>query len=322
MNVDLGTIEAAAARLGGVAVRTPLLPLRGIDDGAGIWIKPEVLQPVGSFKIRGAFNAVSRRAEHGGLPEVSTLSAGNMSQGVAWSARRLGIPATAIMPEGAPQSKIDATTSYGASVEFIPRSEMFAAMDDGRFNDRPGFVHPFDDPDVVAGHGTIGLEIAADLDVVDSVFVPVGSGGLLIGIATALKATHPNAKVIGVQPEGAAGFAVSYAAGRPESMSGSTFVDGAGAPIVMQSMFPALLELADGCVHCFGRSDERRDQAAREHEQARRRGCGGVVGRSGSGDPVRRARQHSLRHQRRKYRSVRSGANHNRLMILAGYSRR
>jgi threonine dehydratase len=241
-------IREARNRLIGVAVRTPLLPLRGDERAGDIWIKPEILQPVGSFKIRGAFNALSRRVELEGVRQAATLSAGNMSQGVAWSARRLGIPATAIMPEGAPQSKIDATTSLGAGVEFIPRAEMFAAMNDGRFNDRPGFVHPFDDPDVVAGHGTIGIEIHEDLPDVDTVVVPVGSGGLLIGIATAIKALRPDVRVLGVQPEGGSGFAASFAARAPRTVQGTTFVDGAGAPMVMDAMFPALLRLADGCL--------------------------------------------------------------------------
>lgn len=246
--VTIDAIEAAAVRLRGIAVRTPLIPLRGDDRATDIWIKPEILQPVGSFKIRGAYNAIRKRSESDALAEVSTLSAGNMSQGVAWSAKQLGISAAAIMPGSAPQPKIEATQSYGASVEFIPRDEMFAAMNDGRFNARPGFVHPFDDADVVAGHGTIGLEISEDLPDVDTVLVPVGSGGLLIGIAIALKASNPNARVLGVQPEGACGFAVSYAAGKPATMSGTTFVDGAGAPLVMDSMFPWLLEVADGCL--------------------------------------------------------------------------
>ncbi len=248
MQVDVQMIHAARERLHGVAVRTPLVPLRGDERADGIWLKPEILQPVGSFKIRGAYNALRKRADAGGLTEVSTLSAGNMSQGVAWSARQLGIPATAIMPAGAPSSKIEATEAYGATVEFIPRDEMFAAMNDGRFNGRPGFVHPFDDPDVVAGHGTAGLEIFEDLPDVNTVLVPVGSGGLLIGIAIALKASNADVRVLGVQPEGAAGFAVSFEAGEPRTMSGTSFVDGAGAPFVMDAMFPALLEVADGCL--------------------------------------------------------------------------
>jgi threonine dehydratase len=248
MHTNLNAITAATARLRGIAVRTPLLPLRGDERAGDIWIKPETLQPIGSFKIRGAYNALSLRVEREGIRQASTLSAGNMSQGIAWSARKLGIPATAIMPEGAPQSKIEATRSLGAEVEFIPRSEMFAAMNDGRFNFRPGFVHPFDDPDVVAGHGTIGLEILEDLPDVDTVIVPVGSGGLLIGIATAITAHRPNIRVLGVQPEGASGFAVSFAAKEARTMQGATFVDGAGAPFVMDAMFPELLELADDCL--------------------------------------------------------------------------
>lgn len=243
-DITLDLIRDAAVKLDGVIVRTPLLQLRGTEQ---IWLKPEVLQPVGSFKARGAFYALLRRLEQEKIERASTLSAGNMSQGLAWSAARLGFSSTAIMPEGAPESKIEKTRSYGAEVEFIPRGEMFQAMDDGRYNERPGFVHPFDDPEVVAGHGTIGLEIAEDLPDVDTVLVPVGSGGLLIGIAVALKAQHPNARVIGVQPEGAAGFAASFKAGEPTTVSGSTFVDGAGAPFVMRSMFGALQELADDC---------------------------------------------------------------------------
>lgn len=248
MEIDAGSIQQAATHLEGVAVRTPLVRLRGDERGADVWIKPEVLQPVGSFKIRGAYNAIASRAESGPLERVSTLSAGNMSQGVAWSAQKLGIPATAIMPEGAPQAKIEATRAYGADVEFIPRDQMFAAMNDGRFNERPGFVHPFDDPDVVAGHGTIGLEILEDLPGVDTVIVPVGSGGLLIGIAVALKTSRPEVRVLGVQPEGGSGFAVSFEAGEPRTMQGTTFVDGAGAPFVMDAMFPALMQVCDGCL--------------------------------------------------------------------------
>lgn len=242
--ITLQSIRDAAATLDDVVVRTPLLQLRGAEQ---IWLKPEVLQPVGSFKARGAYYALSRKVERERIERASTLSAGNMSQGLAWSAARLGIPSTAIMPEGAPESKIEKTRSYGAEVEFIPRDEMFQAMDDGRYNERPGFVHPFDDPDVVAGHGTIGLEIAEDLPDVDTILVPVGSGGLLIGIATAVKALQPGVRVIGVQPEGAAGFAASFKAGEPTTVTGSTFVDGAGAPFVMRSMFGPLQELADDC---------------------------------------------------------------------------
>lgn len=248
LEVHIEDIRAAERRLAGVAVRTPLVPLAGPGDVANIWLKPETLQPIGSFKLRGAYNALAHRAEKEQLTGASTLSAGNMSQAVAWSAQQLGIPSAAIMPAGAPEMKVGATQHYGAEIEFIPRDEMFAAMDDGRFDDRSGFVHPFNDRDVVAGHGTIGVEILEDIPDVDTVIVPVGSGGLLIGIATALKAARPEVCVLGVQPSGLSGLAVSLEAGEPRTVQGTSFVDGAGAPFVMRSMFPALQRLADGCL--------------------------------------------------------------------------
>lgn len=245
MRVTLQDIEAAAQRLTGVAVRTPLLALH---EQEGVWIKPEVLQPVGSFKLRGAYNALRMMQDAGGLTEASTLSAGNMSQAVAWAARKLGVPVTAIMPDGAPQAKIDATRAYGAEVEFIPRDQMFAAMEDGRFDDRPGFVHPFADPRVAAGNGTVGLEILDDLPDVDTVIIPVGGGGLLLGIATAIKAKRPDARVFGVQPEGCAALAASLDAGKPVAVTCNSFVDGAGSPVTFPAIFPALQAVVDGCL--------------------------------------------------------------------------
>ena len=245
MELNASEIDAAARQLAGVVVRTPLLRLHGEDD---VWIKPEVLQPVGSFKLRGAYNALSLMAAEGGLSEACTLSAGNMSQAVAWSAGKLGLRATAIMPEGAPQSKIDATKAYGAEIEFIPRDRMFAAMQDGRFNDRPGFVHPFADPRVAAGNGTVGLEILEDLSDVDTVIVPVGGGGLLLGIVTAIKAIMPEVRVYGVQPDGCAGLHASLQAGEPVTVACDSFVDGAGSPVVFTDVFPALQKTIDGCL--------------------------------------------------------------------------
>ena len=245
MELDLQDIQQARITLSGIAIRTPLLQLHGTDN---IWIKPEVLQPVGSFKVRGAYNALALMAAEGDLSEACTLSAGNMSQAVAWSARKLGLRATAIMPEGAPQSKIDATSAYGAQIEFIPRDQMFTAMQDGRFNGRPGFVHPFADPRVAAGNGTVGLEILDYLDDVETVIVPVGGGGLLLGIATGIKATRPDVRVFGVQPEGCAALAASLDAGEPVSVACNSFVDGAGSPVVFSDTFPALHRLVDGCL--------------------------------------------------------------------------
>lgn len=245
MDFGVSDIVEAKRRLSGVAVRTPLLQLHGTDD---IWVKPEVFQPVGSFKVRGAYNALTMMREAEGIEAACTLSAGNMSQAVAWSARKLGLPSTAIMPEGAPQSKIDATRAYGAQIEFIPRDQMFIAMQDGRFNDRPGFVHPFADPRVAAGNGTIGLEILEDLSDVRTVIVPVGGGGLLAGIVTAINASHPDVRVYGVQPSTCCALARSLEAGEPQVVECNSFVDGAGSPVVFSDTFPLLQRLVDGCL--------------------------------------------------------------------------
>jgi threonine dehydratase len=248
MQIGLADIQEAAGRLQGVVTRTPIVPLNAgrVDD---VWIKPEVLQPIGSFKLRGAYNAISRQIERAELTSVMTLSAGNMSQAVAWSAREMGLPATAIMPESAPSFKIDATRALGADVTLMPRDEVIAAMMDGRFNDRSGFVHPFADVSVAAGNGTIGLEIIEDCPDVETVIVPVGGGGLILGIAIAIKTIKPSVRVIGVQPEAAPGLVKSLEAGEPVSVVMSeTMTDGAGFPTAVAAYFPSLQRLLSGCV--------------------------------------------------------------------------
>lgn len=245
MRFTIDDILTARERLRGIALRTPLLPLHDVED---VWLKPEILQPIGSFKLRGAFNAIAARHETGALDEVTTLSAGNMSQAVAWSARRLGIRATAIMPDAAPEFKKSATRNYGASIELIPRADVMTAMQDGRFDHRPGFIHPFNDPLVAAGNGTIGLEILEDLPDVETVIVPVGGGGLILGIAAAITAARPAIHIFGVQPIGGSALAASLAAGEPRATPYDTFVDGAGAPFVSAEAFPDLQRLLAGCL--------------------------------------------------------------------------
>jgi threonine dehydratase len=247
MTITIDDILRARETLAGIVVRTPLLELYS-SVGDQIWVKPEVLQPIGSYKLRGTYNAVSGRLRRGEVTGVSTLSAGNTSQGVAWAARRLGLRAKAVMPETAPRFKIDATRAYGAEIEFLPVEEMWTAFRDGRYEHNPGFIHPIKDEDMFAGHGTIGLEILEDMPDVDTVIVPVGGGGLLIGIATAIKHQRPDARVLGVQPEGLSALAASLAAGEPRTTTGTSFVDGAGSPFVMENVFPDLQRLSDGCV--------------------------------------------------------------------------
>ena len=248
MQISLGDIQEAAGRIQGAVTRTPLMRLNagGIDD---VWIKPEVLQPIGSFKVRGAYNAISQQIESAVLTNVMTLSAGNMSQAVAWSARELGLDATAIMPDSAPAFKIDATRAFGAEVTLMPRDEVIAAMLDGRHNDSPGFVHPFADVTVAAGNGTIGLEIIEDCPDVESIIVPVGGGGLILGIAIAIKSIKPSVKVIGVQPEAAPGLVRSLEAGNPVTVPMSeTITDGAGFPTAVAAYLSSFQSLLSDCV--------------------------------------------------------------------------
>ena len=245
--LSLATVEAARERLQGIAVRTPLLRLGGYPD-AEIWIKPEVFQPIGSFKLRGAYNALAQMVDAGPVPSAFTISTGNMSQAVAWSAGRFGIPARAIMPEGAPQTKIDATRSFGASVEFIPRNDLFTAMEGHRYDDEPGFIHPFRDKRVASGNGTIGLEILDDLDEVATIFAPLGGGGLATGIAAAVKARRPDVRVIGVEPAGCCAIYRALRGGTIEPMECDTIVDSAGSPFVFEETLAAVRDLLDDVV--------------------------------------------------------------------------
>ena len=245
--LSLASVRAAQDRLAGVAVRTPLLELGG-HAGDAIWIKPEVFQPIGSFKLRGAYNALAQMVAEGPVASAFTISTGNMSQAVAWSAGRFGIPARAIMPEGAPQTKIDATRTFGAEVEFLPRHDLFTAMEDNRFQDAPGFIHPFRDKRVSSGNGTIGLEILADCPNVETIFAPLGGGGLATGIAAAAKGIRPGIRVIGVEPEGCCAIARALRTGVLEEMECDTIVDSAGSPFVFDETLAAVREYLDDVV--------------------------------------------------------------------------
>jgi threonine dehydratase len=247
--IPLAQIEAARERIAGAAIRTPLVRL-GADGPAEIWLKLECLQPIGSFKIRGASNrmALASRAEL--ARGVWTASAGNMAQGVAWNARRLGIACTVVVPEGAPATKIAAVKRLGGRVVAVPHDEWF---DTFRTRKREGidglFVHAFSDDAVMAGNGTIGLEILEDLPDVDTVVVPFGGGGLAIGIASAIRALQPGAKVYAAEVSTAAPLAPSLAKGAPTEITHTrTFVDGIGGPRVFPEMFALAKELLNGAL--------------------------------------------------------------------------
>ena len=213
-------------------------------DGPEIWLKLENLQPIGSFKIRGALNAIRRAPREELERGVVTASAGNMAQGVAWAARELGVPATIVAPESAPQTKLDAVRRLGGRIVTVPHETWWQAMVERRFDGAEGlFVHPVDDERVMAGNGTIGLELAEDLPDVDAVLVPWGGGGLFTGIASALAALRPDVRVYAVEPETGAPLTASLAAGEPRAIDYvPSFVDGAGG----RALLPAMWERASG----------------------------------------------------------------------------
>ena len=247
--IPLAQIEAARERIAGAAIRTPLVRL-GADAPAEIWLKLECLQPIGSFKIRGASNrmALASRAEL--ARGVWTASAGNMAQGVAWNARRLGIPCTVVVPEGAPATKIAAVERLGGHVVAVPHDEWFDTFRTHKHEGIEGlFVHAFSDDAVMAGNGTIALEILEDLPDVDAVVVPFGGGGLVSGIASALRALRPSAKVYAAEVSTAAPLAASLAKGAPTEIAHTrTFVDGIGGPRVFPEMFALAKQLLDGAL--------------------------------------------------------------------------
>ncbi len=242
--IPLAEIEAARARIAGAAVRTPLVRLPDSD----VWLKLENLQPIGSFKIRGATNAIRAAAPEQLAQGVVTASAGNMAQGVAWAAREAGVPATIVVPDHAPQTKVDAIERLGGRVVKAPYERWWQAIEESRFAGAEGlFVHPVQDELVIAGNGTIGLELLEDLPDVETVLVPYGGGGLVSGIASAVKALRPGTRVFACEPETAPAVGAAFAAGEPAEVDYvPSFVDGAGSRKALASMWPLVQELVDG----------------------------------------------------------------------------
>ena len=239
---------AARERIRDVVVRTPLLRLDAPEAGAEIWLKLECLQPIGSFKLRGAASAI-RAAAPGELERgVVTASAGNMAQGVAWMARALGVPATIVVPEHAPEAKLEAIDRLGGRVVKVPYERWWQVMEERRFDGAEGFfVHPVLDEPVMAGNGTIGLELTEELEEIDAVLVPWGGGGLTTGIASALRALSPRTRVYACEPETGAPVAAALAAGRPVPVDyRPSFVDGAGSKALLEPMWERARPLLAG----------------------------------------------------------------------------
>jgi threo-3-hydroxy-L-aspartate ammonia-lyase len=211
--VTIEDIRAAATRIRAFVVRTPLIPALWADGDRPLWIKPENLQPIGAFKVRGAFNAIGNLDESVRTRGVVAYSSGNHAQAVAYAAAVYGIPAHIVMPEETPRVKVDATRGHGAEVVLCAPGERERVAAEVVEQTGGVLVPPFDHPDIIAGQGTIGMEIAEDLPAVEVVLVPVSGGGLASGIGTAIKALCPQARMFGVEPELAADTAEGIAQG-------------------------------------------------------------------------------------------------------------
>jgi threonine dehydratase len=247
--ISLDEIQAARARIDDVAVRTPLVKLDASQaPGTEIYLKLELLQPIGSFKIRGAANAVRLASPEERAHGLVTASAGNMAQGVAFIARELGLPARIVVPEHAPEAKVAAIERLGGEVVRVPYDDWWRAIVTGRVDGIDGlFVHPVQDEAVMAGNGTIGLEILEDLPAPDAVVIPYGGGGLTVGIASALGALRPETKIFAAEPDTGAALVAALEAGRPVDVDyQASFVDGSGSRRVLDEMWERVRGLVDG----------------------------------------------------------------------------
>jgi len=248
-HISLETVREAASRVYAVAARTPLVRLDPIGRGTPeIFLKLEVFQPIGSFKIRGAANAVARLEPHEMREGVWTVSAGNAAQGVALAAREAGVPASVLVMDPAPATKIRAIERLGATIVPAPFDECWRAVESHQSDRMHGrLVHPFDDDDFISGNGTLALEVLEDLPDVDAIVAPMGGGGLLSGIGVVLRALKPEAKVYAAEPETAAPLQASFDAGRASRFPNwsRTWIDGAGGQSVLESMWPLVSKWVD-----------------------------------------------------------------------------
>jgi len=248
--IELAEIQAARERIAEAAVRTPLVRLHVDEAPAEIYLKLENLQPINSFKTRGATNAIMMASAGERAKGLVTASAGNMAQGVAWAARELGVPATIAVPEHAPEAKLAAIGRLGGQVIKLPYDDWWNVIVTSHLDGVEGlFVHPVQDPGMMAGNGTIGLEILEDLPDPDAVVIPYGGGGLTAGIASAIRALRPQTRIVTAEPETGAALAAAVAAGHPVSVDyRASFVDGAGSRRVLDSMWPLVAPLVDDAV--------------------------------------------------------------------------
>jgi threonine dehydratase len=249
--ISIDDIEQARERIAGTILRTPLVKIELGGGAPDIRLKLENLQPTNAYKIRGATNAVARLSDEQRARGVWTISAGNAGQGVAYAARQFGIPCTVVAIETAPQTKLDRMRALGATIVPVSYDDAWVAAETHEF---PGldstFVHPFDNHDFIAGHGTMGLEILEDCPEVRTVICAIGGGGLITGVGSAIKARRPEAKVLGAEPETAAPYALSLREGGPRKFIDwqASFVDGAGGKSVTERMWQRMRPVTDGAI--------------------------------------------------------------------------
>jgi threonine dehydratase len=248
-SIDLADVRAAKDRIAGTIVRTPLLRLELGPDFPDIRLKLENLQPINAYKLRGAANAVALLSDAERKKGVWTISAGNAGQGIAYAARKAGVPCSVVAIETAPQSKMDRMRALGATIVPVPFGVAWKALQEHAFPGMEGtFVHPFDDYNFIAGHGTMGLEILEDCPDVSAVIASIGGGGLITGVGSVMKALKPSVKIIGAEPETAAPTALSLEKGSPQVFAEwkPSFVDGAGGQSVFPRMWERMKPVLDG----------------------------------------------------------------------------
>ena len=248
--VSIASILAARERIAGIAIRTPLIRYHGDDSKTEIYLKLENLQPIGSFKLRGAANSMAIAGADALAGGVYTASAGNMAQGVAWCAREFGVKCRVVVPNTAPKAKTDAIERLGGELVRVSFDEWWETLVNRGHPDMDGFfVHPFADEGVMAGNGTIGVEVFEDLENIDAIVVPYGGGGLACGIASAAAAISPDTKVYAVEAETAAPLAASFKLNAPATVIRTpTFIDGMGSAAIFEEMWPLVQSLLGGAI--------------------------------------------------------------------------
>lgn len=248
--IPLEDIENARRRLDGKVQKSPLVALNYNVPDVNIYLKLENLQPIGSFKLRGACNALGKLPADKLKDGVYTASAGNFAQGLAWNTQKLGIPCNVIVPDHAPLTKLAAIQRLGGDIIKVPFSEWWKVLETHNYDGMSGtFVHPVSDPSVIAGNGTIGLEIVESLPEVDAIIAPYGGGGLSCGIASAVKALKPEVKVYACEVETAAPLKASMEEDQPVQFDyKASFIDGMGGKAVLKEMWPLARRLLDDCI--------------------------------------------------------------------------